>query len=348
MDCKTNNRTTIVVYALLIVSVLTIFIGLLSFTVRVSELSDRVLEMEMIMKDNIEFVESNFYEDKMEELMKGFDMKSTSINLHIAIIGVFLTFAAFYVQYLFNERQKRDITRERFENQYFHLLDVYRDICLNTSLLNVGNGKVVFHYMFYEYKAMFLKIKSYLEKNIPNVVWDAERLNYITFSYFINGVSKDILPTYEDKDVNKEHKLAMIEMFLELQEASENYKKDGDDEDRIKYMSDYKHRNIKYFDGHRPRLIPYYKYIFMIFEYLMVTEKEQSDVKIDPIEYLLSEMTDHEIGLIYMYCKYVMYKGIPNKVNRVKSKEVLLCKMYQALPVHMAYKFKFDDENFLN
>lgn len=340
---RKNNWSTVLVYVLLVVSVLVIFLGLLSFNERVSMLSERMLEMEIALQDDTGVYDSERYVDKMEGISRDFEMKSISANLYIAIIGVILTFAAFYVQYLFNERQKRDITKERFENQYFHLLDVYRDICLNTSLLNVGNGKVVFHYMFYEYKAMYLKIKNYLEEKISGVVWEAERLNHIVFTYFINGVSKDILPTFDDEKINDEHKLAIVDMFLDLQEASENYKEGLNNEETIKYMSDYKHRKIKYFDGHRPRLIPYFKYIFMIFEYLKATEKEQYEVKIPPIEYLLSEMTDHEIGLIYAYCKYLMFKG-----SYDKSKETLFNRMYKALPAHMAYKFKFDDKDFLN
>lgn len=348
MKCKSFNWSTITVYTLLVVSVLIIFVGLLSFNERVSELSNRILEMEIVLKDNVEVSNAVTYADKMDDYAKDLEMKSIAVNLYIAIIGIVLTFAAFYVQYLFNERQKKDITKERFENQYFHLLDVYRNICLNTFLLNVGQGKIVFHYMFYEYKAMYLLIKMYLEKNIPEVVWNAERLNHIVFTFFINGVSKDILPTFNDEHVNDYHKKAIIAMFFKFQEGSENYKKGMNDEDVIKYMSDYKHRNIKYFDGHRQRLIPYYKYIFIIFEYLKVTKEEQYDVKIAPIEYLLSEMTDHEIGLIYAYCKYVIYKGMSDKTNNFMSKETLFNRMYEALPIHMAYKFKFDDKNFLN
>ncbi len=96
-----------------------------------------------------------FMQDHPDLIFYVHQAKTNTQNLLLAGIGIFLTFIAFYIQYVFNVRQKKDLSLERFENQYFHFLDVYRDIVNTTALKNVGKGKIVFHYMFYEYKALY-------------------------------------------------------------------------------------------------------------------------------------------------------------------------------------------------
>lgn len=255
----------------------------------------------------------------------------TIISILIAIAGVILTYAAFYIQYLFNERQKRDISSERFENQYFHFLDVYRDICNTISVPNAGTGKIAFHYMFYEYKAIYNII---LERGIITDPTDYQRMNQLAFSIFINGVSYDFPPSSSDQRITKDQLTELSEALLRLQEQSGLDAQDPG----VKYIRDYKGRHIKYFDGHRLRLIHYFKYIFIIIDHVIRLEDKTEAEKFDVLKYLPSEMSEHEIGLLYAYTHYV---------NLDEKYGPYLNKIFNELPVEQAYKFKFDNDSFI-
>lgn len=262
-------------------------------------------------------------------------------NWIVAIIGAVLTFVAFYVQYEYNSRQKEDIVQERYENKLFHLLDVYRDICHNTSICNVGSGKVAFHYMFYEYKAIFNIIKNsehilaeIAKKNDGTI--DDEIINYIAFTYFINGVSANKIDTTIDETViTKKGKKLLSKKLLLYQKKSVTYD-DKHKERGVEYLKDYRQNNIKYFDGHRPRFIPYIKYVSLIVSF--ISDAKRTDA--NDMQYLINEQTDHEIGLIYAYNGYLKYKQHIEQLNND-----LWESMYKGIPEHMRHKFKYNGDN---
>ena len=268
-------------------------------------------------------------------------------NWIVAIIGAVLTFVAFYVQYEYNSRQKEDIEQERYENKLFHLLDVYRDICHNTSISNVGSGKVVFHYMFYEYKAIFNIIKNSNDIMAEIANKDNETINYIAFTYFINGVSVNKIDTTIDETIiTKKGKTKLRNILLSYQKKSEAYDKQHN-ERGVEYLKDYRHYNIKYFDGHRLRFIPYFKYISLIVSFIsdakcannhdikhLTNEKTDHDIK-----YLTNEQTDHEIGLIYAYNGYLKYK---QHIDHQQPNQDLWKRMYDDIDEHMRHKFRYN------
>lgn len=67
-----------------------------------------------------------------------------------AICSIYVTFLAFWIQYKFNSAQKTDLDKERFEHNFFSYLDVLMRQEQSCTLDNVGFGKQVFHYMFYD------------------------------------------------------------------------------------------------------------------------------------------------------------------------------------------------------
>ncbi len=259
-------------------------------------------------------------------------------NWIVAIIGTVLTFIAFYVQYEYNNRQKEDIVQERYENKLFHLLDVYRDICHNTSIHNVGSGKVAFHYMFYEYKAIFNIIKNSNDILAEIANKDNETINYIAFTYFINGVSANKIDTTIDEAIiTKKGKTKLRNRLLSYQRKSEAYD-DQHNESGVEYLKDYRYNNIKYFDGHRPRFIPYIKYVSLIVSFISDTKC----TNVNDIKYLTNEQTDHEIGLIYAYNGYLKYK---QHIDHHQPNHDLWGLMYEDIPEHMRYKFKYNGDN---
>ena len=297
--------------------------------------------------------------DSYDSLLNLYQTRINIVNWGIACIGAMLTFLAFYVQYDYNNRQKEDLAQERFENQLFHLLDVYRDICNNASIKNAGNGKVAFHYMFYEYKAIFyiiLKDKDILNeilKNDKNQV-DIETINYIAFTYFINGVSANkIDTTIEENIISPKGKELISKKLLQKQNYSiDNQEKTLDETPN--YLKDYSCQQIKYFDGHRPRFVPYIKYITLILEFIATKSPHKKD---NYIKFLFKEQTDHEIGLIYAYNGYCKYRELHTITGNLNDKNQLSNNnniddiwenMYDDITKHMEYKFKYNMNDFIS
>ena len=286
-----------------------------------------------------------------DALIKLYQSRRTNISWMIALFGATMTFLAFWVQTRANINQKEDIEKERYENKLFHLLDVYRDICHNTKIEKAGEGKVAFHYMFYEYKAIFYIIKT--NKDILKEIKKASRLqedpsdytiNYLAFTYFINGVSANkIDTTITDNIITKEGKILIRDILIQFQQSSESNKVLKID-NAPDFLKDYYNKRIKYFDGHRPRFVPYIKYIRLILTFIQKNSKKGDNSSVD---FLIKEQTDHEIGLIYSYNQYVkyLYHGSDNDDN--DPLESIWKKVYQDIPFHMAHKFKFDSGNFL-
>lgn len=259
-------------------------------------------------------------------------------GLVVAFISVIVTFLAFYIQYVFNRQQKKDISSERTENQLFHLMDVYRDICLNSIIDENINGKRAFHYMFYEYKAIFNLINDYiadteLEMNINDK-------NYLAFVFFLNGLTPNALPTYNNPSLDNESKVQLLTAIRDLLYNSRKQKS-------IIYLLDYNEKNITFADGHRHIIIPYTKYINLIIDFI-VTQAPNNATRRKYLRFLSSEMTEHEIGLLYAFNAYMANIEEGNKGANSSSLKDGYDFIYNDLPADMGYKFKYDNKEFFN
>ena len=65
----------------------------------------------------------------------------------IAVCSAYITFLAFWVQYTYNKKQKKDLFQERFENNLFSYLDMLIRQDENCSIEGIGCGKQAFHYV---------------------------------------------------------------------------------------------------------------------------------------------------------------------------------------------------------
>ncbi len=270
----------------------------------------------------------------------------TILSVVIAFIAAILTFAAFYIQYNFNKSQHNDLARERCENQFFHLMDVYRDMCKSNTLQGVGNNKVLFHYMFYEYKALFYLLKNKIIKNSETAIPDLIHfVNENAFNLFINGVSENFSLTCLSKEYSNILDAESIKKeLLNYQKSSLYHGIDKTIDAGVVYLSDYKGNHIKYFDGHRVRLIPYFNFIFLILEFI-ATNKEAQQASFDALKYLITELSEHEIGLIYAYSKHKLYKESSKSNLKLDN---LLNRIFESLPIDTSDKFKFDKKGFIS
>ena len=221
----------------------------------------------------------------------------------IAAIAAWVTFEAFWVQYESNHYQRLDILKERFENNFFNFINILTNKIDNTVMDNVGEGHQVFHYMFYEYKAMLYYIHSTNKyKDYPNRI-DIEKIK--AFDVFINGVSASSTSRLEEK--NKDEKI-IIDLNNEFVNLQKTYLKNFD---KPIYLKDYKGKKIKMFDGHRLRLIPFYRNFFIALQYIY--KNLNGSEFVDEIDFytktLLSQMSEHELALIYLIFNFGMVEG---------------------------------------
>lgn len=183
----------------------------------------------------------------------------------IAVCSAYITFLAFWVQYTYNKKQKKDLFQERFENNLFSYLDMLIRQEENCSIEGIGSGKQAFHYMFYEYKALYYIIRK---GNYLHDIQDTEKRNneeyMLTFSIFLNGVSES--STYrlgsEVVEAVKPHVLKLNHELLHIQQQIIS-----GEISYPKYLKDYQGKKLRIFDGHRLRLISYFRMSCLIMQY---------------------------------------------------------------------------------
>ena len=245
----------------------------------------------------------------------------------VSAIAAWVTFEAFWVQYESNHYQRLDILKERFENNFFNFINILTNKIDNTVMDNVGTGHQVFHYMFYEYKAMLYHVHSTNKyKDYPNRVV-VEKIK--TFDLFLNGVSASSTSRLEEK--NKDE-MIIIDLNNELVNLQESYLKNLD---KPVYLKDYKGKEIKLFDGHRLRLIPFYRNFFIALQYIY--KNLNGSEFVDEIDFytktMLSQMSEHELALIYLIFNYGMVEGSDFILQ--ENKDYIMQFMKEVLPNYL-------------
>lgn len=289
-----NNSLTVILMSALMLITGTVLLMMMKIHSNMNDIIIETTELELAEKfpldseDRLQLIENS------DMRLRYHDSALMSLSYFIAIIGAVLTFAAFYIQYVFNKRQKKDLSQERMENQTFHLLDVLRTMCQNTFIANVGKGKVAFHYMFYEYKALYCRI---LDKGIVKSS-DPKAINRIVFSIFIDGVSRSADIKLPKGCCATDGLKGLRDELLEAQrESEENPAADKG----VRYIMDYRGKGIKYFDGHRIRLVTYFKYMTLILKHISGCSEDDYANNIDMSSYFVGETTEHELGLFYAW-----------------------------------------------
>lgn len=258
----------------------------------------------------------------------------------IAVCSAYITFLAFWVQYTYNKRQKTDLFQERFENNLFDYLDMLIRQEENCSIEGVGSSKQVFHYMFYEYKALYYIIRKgkYLQS-----IQDAEKRKNVeymlAFSIFMNGVSES--STYrlsnEVVDTTKPHVLKLNQELLQIQREIIN-----GEAVFPKYIKDYQGKKLRIFDGHRLRLISYFRMSCMVMQYILKLEKEE-DQKFY-LNVFLSHFSEHQLGLLYLMVYSDEFESFAFIDEKVKT--FLLSEKFKKIYLS-ANTMRFDDDKFI-
>lgn len=229
------------------------------------------------------------------------------ITPFIALIAAILTFYAFYVQYKANNNQQKDIVIERFRDNFFKQLDIYRNLVNNLYLSEDIRGQWAFHFIFYELKSVhYYTTKNLvlddLIKNPKIIVKDKSELIkclhlYVAYEIVLSGLpvikdydfrneAKDsegdrcdsiicrrISKRFKDKFELNETEKAILEDRIDklcrlLVEMSVDYKEGS--KRKIYFFPTKIYKNIKYslFYGWLPRVEPLLNQSCYIFQYL--------------------------------------------------------------------------------
>lgn len=248
---------------------------------------------------------------------------SSTENIHpileiiILCFTAILTFLAFWVQYNFNILQKKDIVRDRFENRFYKNLELLLKLEEDCTIANIGSGKQAFHFMFYEYKAImsqilisnkvnwisnFLDSKTNINENKNNVEYNNKRIefwrkvNQISFNIFLSGVSKSAKARlYKDCGVNKTQIDSLNNYLIDRQHVTKS----------PLYLDDYDCENIRLYDGHRMRLVSFFRYACMTVQYVIKYAERNKPLENNPyLLSFLSILSEHEISLLYIIYHY--------------------------------------------
>ena len=224
----------------------------------------------------------------------------------IGFIAGCLTFMAFHEQHRANKVSEDDLKKERFENKFYNFLSLLNNLEINTNVPNVGNYKQAFHFMFYEYKSIAVLI--YRKLGMPDLnsktvyVDDEEKQSTITmrefiliqaFGIFINGVSKSSTDRLGEYLTGKEN---YNDYFLWLQQYYREKEHPS-----VPYLDDYNTIDIKLFDGHRLRLISFFRIICKILELIYNDGGDNKELYLSTLLSLLSEHQIALLKLIYVY-----------------------------------------------
>lgn len=258
----------------------------------------------------------------------------------IAVCSAYITFLAFWVQYTYNKKQKKDLFQERFENNLFSYLDMLIRQEENCSIEGIGCGKQAFHYMFYEYKALYYIIRK---GNYLHDIQDTEKRNneeyMLTFSIFLNGVSES--STYrlgsEVVEAVKPHVLKLNHELLHIQQQIIN-----GEISYPKYLKVYQGKKLRIFDGHRLRLISYFRMSCMIMQYILKLENEE-DQKFY-LNVFLSHFSEHQLGLLYLMVYSDEFESFAFVSKNVKA--FLTSEKFKKTYLS-AITMRFDDDNFI-
>lgn len=270
----------------------------------------------------------------------------------LAFVGAMFTFIAFYIQYEANNiqqgqftEQKKDLAKERFENKFFAMLDIYRNIVQSVEMEQVGSGKRAFHFMFFEFKALYVRVWELGLLRTPfgggsdegeryESQRRRERVLKVAFNLFMNGVGT---VNHRIKDTCKE--LISSKELERILSVVQQAQKENEDvfTGNVRYLGDYKGRHFPVFDGHRLRLVSYFRQVYMIIHFLYEQDKKflNDEEKDFYLRLFCSQMSEHEIALI---------KAYDSSDEWVTVQEESIQKVFSVFPFHDT--LNWDNQNF--
>jgi hypothetical protein len=240
----------------------------------------------------------------------------------IAVLGIIVTFLAFYIQVKanevqrgVNESQRADIQLERFENKFYELLRLHKENVDEISITRYNyegtiEKRKAFVSMYLELRNAFFVVKlEYLDSKksgtLTSVYNDIQLLKF-SYIFFYTGVGvhsdklskamveNDLDPLFYNKvnavlkDIQAGHKQNnhdYLKRELELPEIGKSVLP----------------KSYAPFVGHLNRLGHYYRHLFQTVKFVTSQDEEfiPREKKLDYLRTLRAQLSDHEQVMLY-------------------------------------------------
>lgn len=273
----------------------------------------------------------------------------------VGAISVLLLFKTLKVQIDFNQKQKKDLAIERFENKFYEMLKIHRDnvdqITINNLTGNSVSGRKVFSRLFNELRFIYYYCVNHVakQKNInPAINLPDEKIYNIAYLIFFfgtgqvsNNLVRDILDnesitvfTHLIKSIQKDQELHRND---DTRKILKTPKPDGQE---ISFYYDYVP-----FQGHMGNLSHYVRHIFQLVRFVDEKWINQDDnkAKNEYIATMRSQLSIYEQALLYYNALSVL--GMPWLEDK-QSKMGLLRKypLIKSLPTPLADFYRNPNE----
>lgn len=199
-------------------------------------------------------------------------------------IGIIITFLAFYIQYLANRQQERDLKIERFESKFFELINIHRE---NVNEMAIYEGKFMSRKammeMFREFELCYSYIYAKKEEHKLFELKEEDLVN-ISFILFYIGIGVRSKPMV--LELLSKYDLNFIELLIKFLDSEPHKYEDGNYgiimpavkmRGEILFKSSYKP-----FQGHITELGHYLRHIWTIVTFL---ESQNNSVIKDKYNY---------------------------------------------------------------
>lgn len=217
----------------------------------------------------------------------------------LTIIGAWLTYKAFKIQYDANENQRKDIRIERFENKFYELLRIHKENVQDISeYLSIEHSKL-FTYLIKELDCHFkIKYMSIEKVTMTNSKIELDDFSSIKQGYgsFFNGIQE-----HYNKPLFKDHYVSISKgelnrkiRIIELRKRTKN--------DNI-FVSRVATLDHEPFQAKSEQLGKYFRHTIRICEHIIKQVKENSFTKEDAYEYFKTfraQLSKNEQLLLYI------------------------------------------------
>ena len=258
---------------------------------------------------------------------------SDILGIMIAFLAAISTFCAFFVQFLYNKKQRNDTALERAESCMMNQIQIYRDIVHSLEIdKNSFKEKNILSFHFYEFKSIYHYVTAFFGKKYGAIYeHPSERSLFIAMELFLTGLNKG---TGEKADWEFNERLHMIDPTIKMEDLTDFSKNLGliracylqrrnglfvnsdrarkvsnleSEPGRILFISPrtYKGYVIDVYQGHLKELVTYFKHIGLILSTIesLYENKEYDMEKIAVSNCALfgAQLSYHESGLLYAY-----------------------------------------------
>ena len=239
----------------------------------------------------------------------------------LAVLGIIVTFLAFYIQVKandvqrkINEKQREDIKLERFENKFYELLRLHKENVNEISIDGYDGKKIVrrkaFVSMYKELRYTFFVTKQEYDKLRKSKTLQTEykdvQLLKLAYIFFYTGVGvhsdkiskamigqefdNTLYSTVRDElnNIERQHKSNSNNMMWRELEI------EGIGKSKLPY-------SYRPFQGHMSRFGHYYRHLFQTVKFVVKQDKEliNDENKLEYLRTLRAQLSDHEQVMLY-------------------------------------------------